>query len=265
MPVRAMTATWGFCVCLAILLGPVLLCASGCAKDRAAVGRNLLASNADLRHVGVLEQCTLRCPDLLELVVENHPTLSKVYAIGTDGRIDLGEYGSPRVEGKTLPEIIQLICDETGTPTPRIRARVADFRSQYLLLFGEVNGSQRSVPYRGQETVLDLVQRVGGITPGAEPRDVYVVRSHLGDNQRPEVFHVDLQAIVLKNDAKTNIRLLPYDQIYVGETKGAQIERAIPTWVRGFYRPVFDRKKSAESKRSPDAPAASPWMVGTAN
>ena len=263
MPVRIMAATWGFYACLAFALGPVLLCASGCAKDRAAVGRNLLAPAADQRRVGVLEQYTLRCPDLLELLIENQPNLSKVYTIGTDGRIDLGEYGNPRVEGKTLPEVIQLICDETGTPTPQIRARVADFRSQYLLLFGEVNGSQRSVPYRGQETVLDLMHRVGGITLGAEPRDVYVVRSHLGDNQRPEVFHVDLQAIVLKNDAKTNIRLLPYDQVYVGETKGAQIERAIPTWVRNFYRPVLDRKKSAEPKRPPDSASASAWMTGS--
>ncbi len=264
MSVRIWAATWGFYVCLAVTLGPVLLCAAGCAKDRVAVGRNLLAVHPDQRHAGVLERYTLRYPDVLEVIIENHPTLSKSYAIGTDGRIDLGDYGTPRVEGKTLPEIIQLLCEETGTPTPKIRARVADFRSQYLLLFGEVNGSQRSVPYRGQETVLDLLQRVGGITFGAEPRDVYVVRAHLGDNQRPEVFHVDLQAIVLKGDTKSNIRLLPYDQVYVGETKAAQIERAIPTWVRTFYRPVIDRKKSAEPKRPPDAPAASAWMVGVA-
>ena len=45
--------------------------------------------------------------------------------------------------------------------------------------------------------MLDLLQRVGGIAPGAAPQDVYVVRSHLGEG-RPEVFHVDLDAIVLR-------------------------------------------------------------------
>jgi protein involved in polysaccharide export with SLBB domain len=93
--------------------------------------------------------------------------------------------------------------------------------------------------------VLDLLQRVGGITPGAEPRDVYVVRPHLGDNQRPEAFHVDLHAIVLRHDHKTNIRLLPFDQVYVGQTRKAQIEQAIPPWMRGAYQAIW--------RASPDA------------
>ncbi len=262
MPVRGSGATWRFYVCLAVALGPVLLTSGGCAKDRAAVSRDLMAQNASQRRAGVLDSYTLRCPDVIDVTIENHPELSKSYSIGADGRIDLGDYGNPRIEGKTLPAVVRLLSEETGTPAPQVRVRVAEFRSQYLLLFGEVNGSQRSVPYRGQETVLDLLQRVGGITIGAEPRDVYVVRSHLGDNQRPEVFHVDLQAIVLKNDAKTNIRLLPYDQVYVGETKRAQIEKAIPTWMRSIYLPFLDRKKAADAKRPKDAPAGSPWMQG---
>ena len=93
--------------------------------------------------------------------------------------------------------------------------------------------------------MLDLLQRVGGITPGAEPKDVYVLRPHLGDNRRPEVFHVDLHAIVLKNDHRTNIRLLSFDQIYVGETRRAQIEKALPLWLRGAYQVVWHTRPPA--------------------
>ena len=114
-----------------------------------------------------------------------------------------------------------------------------------------VVGQQRSVPYRGQETVLDLLQRVGGLTPGAEPDDVYVVRPHIGDNKRAEVFHVHLRAIVMKQDHKTNIRLLPFDQVYVGETRQARVEKAIPPWMQPIYRAFWNTRDQESAIKEP--------------
>jgi protein involved in polysaccharide export with SLBB domain len=218
---------------------PLLLHAPGCAKDRADIEKNLMAQQSVLRHEGVLENYRVGCPDVVSLAIPLRPELAGKFEIGVDGRIDLGDYGKVRIEGKTTSEIATIIAAETGAS---VNASVSEFRSQHVLLFGEVIGWQRSVPYRGQETVLELLQRVGGITPGAEPRDVYVVRPHLGDNQRPEVIHVDLHAIVLKHDHSTNVRLLPFDQVYVGETRRAQIEKAIPPWLRSLYQPASDPK-----------------------
>jgi protein involved in polysaccharide export with SLBB domain len=129
--------------------------------------------------------------------------------------------------------------------------RVLEYRSAYVLLFGEVVGSQRSAPYRGPETVLDLLQRVGGITVGAEPKDVFVVRPHLGDSQRPEVFHVDLQAIVVKHDERTNLRILPFDQIYVGETRQAKVEKALPPWLRTLSQAIWDTRPPEKKATEP--------------
>jgi len=231
-----------------VLALPMLLCAPGCAKDRASVEKNLMSQPSDLRNQGVLERYRVGCPDIIELTLPHSPELAGKHEIGPDGRIDLGDYGKLRVEGRTTPEIVQLLAAETGASPENLQVRVAEFRSQHVLLLGEVNGSQRSVPYRGQETVLDLLQRVGGITAGAAPKDVYVVRPHLGDNRRPEVLHVDLHAIVLKHDHRTNIRLLPYDQIYVGETRQAQIEKAIPPWLRGIYQTISRTKPDPASQ-----------------
>jgi protein involved in polysaccharide export with SLBB domain len=187
---------------------------------------------------------------VLELVVADRPELSGRREIGADGRIDLGDYGKLRVEGRTTPEIVKLLASETGASPEAVHVKVSEFRSQHVLLFGEVIGWQRSVPYRGQETVLDILQRVGGITADAAPKDVHVVRPHVGENRRPEVFHVDLHAIVLKHDQRTNIRLMPFDQIYVGETRRAQIEKAIPPWLRFTYQWALDPKshKAAQPK-----------------
>jgi protein involved in polysaccharide export with SLBB domain len=239
---------WKTRIAVLLLALPMLLNATGCAKDRASVEKNLMSQQSTVRHEGVAERYRVGCPDAVELVVSERPEFSGRHEIDSDGRIDLGEYGKLHIEGRTAPEIVKLVAEETGARPESVQVRVSEFRSQHVLLFGEVIGWQRSVPYRGQETVLDLLQRVGGITPGAEPRDVYVLRPHLGDNRRPEAFHVDLHAIVLKHDHQTNFRLLPFDQVYVGETRRAQIEKALPPWLRPLYQGVWNTKPEAAAK-----------------
>lgn len=206
-------------------------------------GRDSLA-----RQHGVAENYQVGCPDALEIDVPGRDFARK-QTIGADGRIDLGDYGQPRVEGRTTAQIAALIAEETGAAANEVRVQVSQYRSQQVYLFGQVVGWQRTVPYHGQETVLDLLQRVGGINRGAEPNEVYVVRAHLESGKRPEVFHVDLEAIVLHNDQRTNLRLLPEDQVYVGETRQARVERIIPPWVRPLYRYIWNTKPATPDRQ----------------
>jgi protein involved in polysaccharide export with SLBB domain len=203
------------------------------------------------RDAGVADHYVVGCPDALELVLTDHPELNGRYTVGADGRINLGALHRPRVDGHTVPEIARLLAAVTGTPPERVQVRVADYQSQEIYLFGQVSGLQRAVAYRGQETILDLLQRIGGITPGAAPGEVYVIRARVADGQRPEVFHVDLHAIVLNHDHHTNVRLQPFDQIHVGETRQARVERCIPPWLRPLYQALWDTRPAEGQKTEP--------------
>jgi protein involved in polysaccharide export with SLBB domain len=239
-----------------LLLGALLLCA-GCATDRANVARALMSGGIRAQRAQeVADSYQVHCPDVIDVGIRQRPELSGKYVIEATGRIDLGDYGSLRVEGRTPPQLAGILAQETGQLPDDVLVRVAAFRSQYVFLTGQVAGWQRTVPYQGQETVLELLQRVGGITPAAELRDVYVVRTHLEQNQRPEVFHVDLQAIVLKRDEKTNMRLLPFDQIHVGESRQSQLEKSFPPWLRPIYQVLWDILPNAD--RLPASPQAAP-------
>ncbi len=246
----------------ALLLGIAL---AGCATGRASIEKNLMAGRGDAaRSSGVAEHYRVGCPDALEVRIAGRPELSGKCVVGANGRITLGDYAPIRVEGRTLAEVARLIAAETGQPPAEVEARVVEFRSQYLFLTGQVVGWQRTVPYQGQETVLELLQRVGGIAPGAAPEDVYVVRAHLGDNQRPEVFHVDLKAIVLNKDDKTNLRLLPFDQVNVGETRQARVEKAFPPWLRPVYQALWNMLPDPHEPRTAAPPPRSRWVSGAA-
>ena len=213
-----------------------------------------LRSQTTFQDDAVVRSYRVCCPDVIELKIQTRPEFDGLYEISSDGRINLGEYGKPRIEGRTLSEVAKLIAEETGSVPLAGRVALSEFRSQHVVLIGEVNGSQRSITYRGPETVLELLQRAGGISHDGAAEDVYIVRPHIGADQRPEVIHVDLRAIVLNGDHKTNVRVQPFDQVSVGETRRAKIEKAIPLWVQWIYSPDVKLRQTS-SKSSPNIEA----------
>ncbi|MCS7046288.1 MAG: polysaccharide biosynthesis/export family protein [Gemmataceae bacterium] len=234
----------------------------GCATDQQTlVSRNLMTAQLSAeRNAGVAENYQVGCPDVLELKVDGRSEFNGHYVVEPDGRICLGRYGRVRVQDQTLGEIGRRVADVVGVSPAKVRLRVVEYRSRQVVVIGQVVGWQRSVPYQGQETVLDLLQRVGGITAGAAPREVYVVRAHLGEG-RPELFRVDLDAIVLNKDGSTNVRLLPMDHIYVGETRQARIEKCVPPWLRPTYQKLWDMLPSDQRPREHEN-ILSRWISG---
>src|SRR5262249_16207560 len=86
------------------------------------------------------------------------------------------------------------------------------------------------------ESLLDLLQRAGGLDPGAAANEIQVVRANVADGTPPEVFQVDLNAILHKKVQETNIRLEPFDQIYIGQARHPRLRPCFPCW----FRPLYD-------------------------
>ena len=232
----------------------VLLLPLGCRSDGPKVEQNLMSPTSALERSAAVARCyAVVCPDVLDLTFANHPELSGPHPVGVDGRLDLEPLGQPRVEGQTTEEIARQLAVLAGVPVEEISVRVEEYHGQCLYVFGEVMGLQRAVPYQGQETVIDLLRRIGGITAGAAPQAVYVVRPHIADGSRPEVFHVDLEGIVLRGDQRTNLRLEPYDQVHVGVTRRAGWEKVVPPWLRPLYERLCGWFPGPQKQPEPDA------------
>ena len=206
----------------------------GCVSTRPALDQAMMAGPTGAPDPApAAVRYEVGCPDLLEISL---PGQTVRRAVRPDGRVDLGALGKPRVEGQSLPAVARTIAGLADLSPDQVEVRVKDYRSQKVYLFGQVNGLQRAVDYRGPETVVDLLQRAGGITPGAEPDEVTVVRSHVAVGGRPEVFKVALRDIVMNHDQHTNVRLEPSDQVHIGETGQSKFEKCVPPVVRPLYR-----------------------------
>jgi polysaccharide biosynthesis/export protein len=219
--------------------GLVLCLLVGCAHTHPHVDQAVKADRGGVaRNEGVGEHYLIRCPDVLEIAIDDRPDLPARAALGPDGRLDRDDLGRLRVEGQTAQEVARTLAAVLGMPPTAVHVQVVEYNSQQIYLFGEVLGLHRAVAYQGPETVLDLLQRVGGVTVGAAEGDIHVIRSHVADGHDPEVFHIDLRAITLQKDGATNVRLQPFDQVYVGQTRRAVIDRCMPPWLRPVYEAI---------------------------
>ncbi len=223
---------------LLVLLGCVfLMFGQGCAGQRPWVDRALMAEPTPQANLNsTAAEYLISCPDRVEIKVSGRPELSRTQEVAGDGRIIATNGERVRVEGLSSTEAARRFASTCQLGPDQVSITVTDYRSQKLYLIGQVAGEQRTVPYQGPETVLDVLQRVGGVKPGAAPDEVYVVRSRIAEGKQPEVFHVRLREILVQHNDSSNVRLQPQDQIYVGETNRSVLSHYLPPWLK----PVFD-------------------------
>jgi polysaccharide export outer membrane protein len=239
-----------------VWLGLFLSLSAGCTTSQQQLDRALLADRGlEARGAATNERYTVFCPDVLEITAETRADLTARHEIGPDGRVDLGSIGRLRIEGMTAAEVARAIAEVAELPPSTVHVRVVEHNSRQLYLVGQVVGLQRAVAYQGPETVLDLLHRVGGLTPGAAPEDVSVVRPHVVDGGRPEVFQVDLAAILLRQDQRTNITLEPQDQVFVGETKRFSLVKCLPPWLQPFYESICGMRRTEEKQQDKEKTA----------
>lgn len=221
-----------------LLIGLCVAALGGCAAPRPQLDPALLAQRLPPAESPQVQPYRVGCPDVLAVAIEEEGTSQgRLLPIGPDGRIELENAGRLRVEGQTPDEVAQTIAWRLGTAARRVQVQVADYQSQKIYICGESNGLQRAAPYRGPETVVELLQRVGGIGTGADPNEVYVIRPRVADGEKPEVFTVQLHDILIKRDTRTNVTLAPFDQVCIGESPQSTFGKCVPP----YLKPLYDR------------------------
>ncbi len=176
------------------------------------------------------------CPDVLQVTFLDRPEWDALAVVDVDGRLPLERPGNPRVDGRTLGQIRADLAALAGCPPERVRVALAAPRSARVIVYGPVRGRARVVPYQGPEPVIDFLKRIGGLPPGSKLNQVYVIRPNVAAATRPEVFRVNVAAVLVDGDARTNVPLQADDQVYVGETRQSSLSRLMPDWLGVVYR-----------------------------
>jgi protein involved in polysaccharide export with SLBB domain len=235
------------------LIGLCLLLA-GCLGPRGGLRRALRTDFAAATNARDLAAgYRVYSPDVLDVRVAGRPECCGRRPVRLDGSIELAGGVAPRVEGLSAPQIAARLAGQLRLGESEVAVSVAEHNSQSLYLFGETGDGPQVVAYRGPETVLELFNRLPGAARLSEVGEVHVVRSHVADGKPPEVFHVDLPAILLRREMQTNVRLEPGDRISIGQSKRARYLGQLPPWLRGAGRQKGADQKTAGPDKAPTA------------
>jgi polysaccharide export outer membrane protein len=143
------------------------------------------------------------------------------HLVRMDGTISLGTYGSVYVTGMTIDDAKKAIEGLLSKflLDPEVSVDILGYNSKvfYIVFQAAANGDQvYRLPITGNETVLDALSNVGGLSVQASNRHIWVARpapanSGCGD----QILPVDWKAIVQCGKTGTNYQILPGDRIYV--------------------------------------------------
>ena len=141
------------------------------------------------------------------------------HLVRPDGSVSLGTFGSVYVAGLTLEQTREAVSQHLlqFVQKPDISVDVFSYNSKVYYIVSDGGGSGQQItrlPITGNETVLDAIAQVGGLST-VSSKHITVVRPTPAHHDCPQVLRVDWGDIVKRGVTTTNYQIMPGDRIYV--------------------------------------------------
>jgi polysaccharide export outer membrane protein len=205
-------------------------------------------------HKMSLPPYTVEPPDIL--LVESSrglPTqpVRGQHLVRPDGTINLGIYGSVYVTGMTLDQIRAAIAPAIASRLDKevleknpvkpedINVDVLAYNSKvyYVITDGGGFGEQVvRVPVTGNETVLDAIAQVNGLSAVSSKKHIWVARRVGGHGPQDQILPVDWCGITQRGESNTNYQIFPGDRVYIKAQRLITIDTALARILSPFER-----------------------------
>ncbi len=161
------------------------------------------------------------------------------YLVRPDGTVGLGTYGSVRLVGQTLTQAKATVERHLARAlvAPEIFVDVAAYNSKifYVIYDGGGRGQQVArLPITGNDTVLDAVSQLFGLSPVSSQYHMWVARPTPAADCREMILPVDWLGITRSANTGTNYQLMPGDRLYVRANPLIETDN----WLAMFLSPI---------------------------
>jgi polysaccharide export outer membrane protein len=151
--------------------------------------------------------------DSFSVQVWKEPTLSGGASVRPDGYVTLPLINEIQVVGLTTSQLRKLLEQKYKefTTDPFVTITVGGIASSEVFLIGSGTGKNGAFPLKGNESILQLITRMGGLGIFADRSNIRIVRR---EGAKITEYVVDYDAII-KGDLRQDILLRPGDRIII--------------------------------------------------
>lgn len=162
------------------------------------------------------------------------------HLVGPDGRVNLGTYGSVYVTGLTLEEARTAIERQLSNylEDPEVIVDIFSYNSKkyYIITQGGGFGDNVvQVPITGNETVLDAIATLGGISQVSSTK-IWIARPARNGSSCEQILPVNWKDISSGALTATNYQLLPGDRVFIAEDPLIKFDAVVSKVTRPFER-----------------------------
>ena len=160
------------------------------------------------------------------------------HLVGPDGRVNLGTYGSAFVAGMTLEQVRAAVEKQLSLKLeePEVFVDVLAYNSKVYYVVTQGGGFGDNVtklPITGNETVLDAVANLGGISQVSSTK-LWIARPAPNGVGCEQVLPISWEDITRGASTATNYQLMPGDRLFIAENKYAKFSGLVTTTLRPF-------------------------------
>jgi len=151
--------------------------------------------------------------DSISVQVWKEPTLSGGVTVRPDGFVTLPLLNEVQIAGLTTGQLRKLLEQKYKefTTDPFVTITVGGISSAEVFLIGPGTGRNGAFPLKGNESILQLITRMGGLGIFADRSNIRIIRR---EGVKITEFIVDYDAII-KGDLKQDLLLRPGDRIII--------------------------------------------------
>ncbi len=151
-----------------------------------------------------------------------NPELNEEVSVRPDGKISTAVAEDVQAAGRTIPEINAELREryKRELMNPRLNVVVKSFSPTRVYVSGEVTTPGEYVTVGPSLTLSQAIARAGGLKNSASASRIFLIRRGSGD--KPVELATRYDDVITGRDPRADVRLAPYDVVYVPRSGIAQ-------------------------------------------
>jgi polysaccharide export outer membrane protein len=177
--------------------------------------------------------------DVLEVRLLLNPELNEEVTVRPDGHISTTVVPDALAYGTTPADLAATLRKAYARElqNPRVSVVVKSFAPTRVYVGGEVNVPGEFITVGPTLTLSQAIARAGGVKLSGDETAIFVIRRGPGD--KPEFLSTKWKAVSQASDPNADVRLAPYDVVYVPRMGIAEVYKFYNQYIEQFAHPSF--------------------------